>query len=115
MVTLVTGFLMVILFAVFGFVLFVLFYDSPNKLCYSKCSNSSSDGNLKLFGGDVPDEVFITITGIVTLISWIIAILLCHLLAFHIYFSEFIMYCLYSLNVPIHALLVYILLLPLPM
>ena len=84
---------MVMVFAVFGLVLFVLFFDSPNKLCYSECLSStntsnSSDGNLKLFGGEVPDIVFIVITGIVTFLSWLVCLLLGHLLAFHIYFSE---------------------------
>ena len=99
-VTLVTGFVMVMLFAIFGLVLFALFFDSPNKVCYSEClssNNSSTDGNLKLFGGEVPDLVFIVITGIATLLSWIACLLLGHLLAFHIYFSELFV-CMYTLN-----------------
>ena len=90
-VTLVTGFVMVMLFAVFGLVLCVLFFATPNKLCYSDCvssTNSSSD-NLELFGTEVSDPVFIVITGIATLPSWIVGLLLGHLLAFHVYFSKY--------------------------
>lgn len=95
-VTLVTGFVMVILFAVFGLVLFTLFFASPNKLCYTECSlstNSSSEPNLKLFGAEVSGPVFVVITGIVTLPSWITGLLLGHLLAFHVYFSKCYYYC----------------------
>jgi len=88
--TLVTGFVMMALFAVFSLVLFVVYFTSPNELCYSECvsSSNSSDNNLKLFGAEVPDQVFPVLTGVVTLPSWIACLLLGHLLAFHIYFSE---------------------------